>query len=301
MPGSMKRLGLDHPKLRRHTPRLVYAAISGFGQTGPYAHRPALDIIVQAMGGIMSITGEPGGPPVRPGASLGDIAAGIFAAIAILAALQERARSGKGQMIDLSMLDCQIAIQENAFARYFANGQVPRALGTRHPVFTPFQAFQTKDGYVVVAIVGGANDQWPLFCATIGHLELMDDPRFLDGGLRTRHYHVLEPILNKAMKRKPTAEWIEEFSQVGIPCGPVNTIDQVARDPQALHRGMFKELSYPKLGRLKLVNTPVRMSRSKPEVNALAPALGEHTHEVLTKLLRIPASEVRELQRERVI
>ncbi len=177
VPGTMKRLGLDYETVKEQNPGIIYASISGFGQTGPYSQTRALDIIIQAMGGMMSITGEPDGPPVRPGASLGDITAGLFTAIGILSALHERNKSGQGQMLDISMLDCQLSILENAFGRYFATGKVPQRIGSRHPVFTPFQAFETKDGSIVVAMVGGVRNQWPLFCAIIGRLDLMDDER----------------------------------------------------------------------------------------------------------------------------
>jgi len=168
VPGTMKKLGLDYETLKEHNPRLIYAACSGFGQTGPYATKPALDIIIQSMGGIISTTGEPGRPPVKPGVSLGDITAGLFLSVSILAALQERHSSGEGQMIDISMLDCQLALMENAFVRYLATGEIPGPLGTRHPVSTPFQIFPTKDSYIAVATMGGAQDQWPVFCSLIG-------------------------------------------------------------------------------------------------------------------------------------
>src|SRR3989337_617072 len=171
-PGTMDNLGLGYEALRRRNPRIVYSATSGFGQTGPDRLRPALDIVVQGMGGVMSITGEPGGPPVRPGLSLGDIAAGLFTALGVLAALHEREQSGRGQMVDVGMLDCQVAILENAFVRYFATGDVPQPLGTRHPVTAPFQAFQTRDGYITVALADGRRDQWPLFCSAIGRVDL---------------------------------------------------------------------------------------------------------------------------------
>lgn len=300
-PGTMKKLGLDYEVLKEHNPAIVYAAISGFGQTGPYTSKPALDVIVQAMGGIMSITGEPGGPPVRPGASMGDIVAGLFTVIGILSALQERSRSGKGQMVDISMMDCQVAILENAFARYFATGEVPQPLGTRHPVFTPFQAFATKDGYVVVALVGGAGNQWPLFCAAIGCLELIDDPRFQSGWERTLHYAELEPLISQAMKRKTTEEWLEELSQMGIPCGPVNRIDQVARDPQVLAREMIVEVPHPRIGKAKVINTPVKLSRTPGKVERPAPDLGEHTEKVLKELLNITEEEIAALKKSAAI
>ena len=172
VPGTMQGFGLSYDDLQELNPRLVYCSISGFGQTGPYAQRPALDIIVQAMGGIMSITGEPGGGPVRPGSSLGDMIAGLFSTTAILAALQERERSGQGQYIDVSMLECQLAILEAAVGRYVTTGESPGPIGTRHPSFTPFQAFKTADDWIVVAIVGGVRDQWPLFCAALDRVDL---------------------------------------------------------------------------------------------------------------------------------
>lgn len=298
VPGTMKKLGLDYEVVQEHNPRIIYAACSGYGQTGPYATKPALDIIVQGMGGIMSITGEPGGPPLRPGASLGDIVAGMFTCIGILAALQERNRSGKGQMIDISMLDCQVAILENAFARYFATGEVPQPLGTRHPVVTPFQAFPTKDGYIVVAILG---DQWPLFCAAIDRVDLIDDERFQTGFSRTQHYQELEPILTEAMKQKTTREWLEELEQMQIPCGPINTIDQVAQDPQILAREMIVKVPHPGIGEVRVTNTPVKLSRTPGRVERTCPELGEHTREVLTTLLGMREEELLELEKAGVI
>jgi len=298
VPGTMRRLGLNYEALRQHNPRLVYAACSGFGQTGPYAQKQAFDVIIQAMGGIMSITGDPGGPPVRPGASMGDIAAGLFLCIGILAAIQERSKSGEGQMVDISMLDCQVAVMENAFARYFATGEVPGPLGTRHPVFTPFQVFQTSDSYVAVATSG---DQWPLFCATIERLDVMDEPRFADGFLRTQHYSELEPILTDAFRAKTTREWLAEFEAVGIPCGPVNTVDRVAGDPQIASRQMIVELPHHGDTKLRVTNTPVKLSRTPGVVDRPSPELGEHTEEVLKALLGLTSAQVLDLRQSGVI
>lgn len=300
-PGTMKKLGLDYAALSLRYPQLIYAAISGFGQTGPYAGKPAVDIIVQGMGGIMSLTGEPGGPPMRPGASFGDIIAGLYAAIAILTALHEREQSGRGQMIDLSMLDCQVAVLENAFTRYLLTGEVPAAVGSRHPVYTPFQPFPTRDGHIVVAVISGAVDRWPLFCSIIGRPMLIADPRFATGWLRTQHHAELEPILNEAMKARTTAEWLEALSAADIPCGPVNRIDQAANDPQVRHREMVVEVGHPTLNRLRLVNSPLRFSRTPPQVERPAPALGEHTREVLSRYLGLGGEEVEALSREGLI
>jgi len=298
VPGTMKQWGLDYEVLQKHNPRLIYAACSGFGQTGPYAQKPAFDVIVQAMSGIMTITGEPGGPPVRPGVSLGDIAAGLFLCLGILAALLERSVSGKGQMVDTGMLDCQVAIMENAFARYFATGEVPGPLGTRHPVFTPFQIFQTRDHYVAVAITG---EQWPLFCATIERLDIMDVPRFADGYSRTQHYGELEPILNEAFKTKTTRDWLDAFEAVGIPCGPVNTIDKVAEDRQIAARQMIVELSARGSRPLKAINTPIKLSRTPGRVDQPSPGLGEHTEEVLSSLLGLGQEQILGLRQSGVI
>jgi CoA:oxalate CoA-transferase len=296
VPGTMKRLGLDYESLKQPNPRLIYAACSGFGQTGPYATKPALDIIVQAMGGIMSITGEPGRPPVRPGASLGDITAGLFLAVSILAAVHERQTSGLGQMIDISMLDCQLALLENAYVRYLATGEIAQPLGTRHPVATPFQVFPTSDGYIAVATMGGAQDQWPLFCSIIGMVDIIDDPRFKTGWLRTQNYAALEPVLNGAMKARTTGEWLKELEAAAIPCGPVNNIAQAAADPQVQARRMIVDVRHPATGNFRVVNTPVRLSRTPSRVEKGAPVLGEHTREVLRDILEMTDEEISALQ-----
>jgi len=298
IPGTMRRLGLDYDVLSERNPRIIYAACSGFGRTGPYAHKPAFDVVVQAMGGIMSITGEPGGPPVRPGASMGDITAGLFLCIGILAAIEERHTSGRGQLVDISMLDCQVAIMENALARYFATGDVPGPLGTRHPVFTPFQAFRASDGHVAVAIHG---DQWPLFCATIGRLDIMDDPRFADGYLRTQHYTDLEPVFREVFSAKTVKEWLAEFEAVGIPCGPVNTVEDLVQDPQVQSRNMLVGLPLGDGGEFKVANTPVKLSRTLGGVRGPSPALGEHTDQVLRDVLGLSRQDIARLRRSGVV
>ena len=288
-PGAMARLGLDYEAVRARNPRIVMCSVSGFGQTGPYAQRPALDVIVQGMGGMLSITGEPGGGPVRPGASIGDIAAALFATVAVQSALIERERSGEGQFIDIGMLDCQVAIMENAFTRYFALGQIPQPLGTRHPSSTPFQAFRTADGHVVVAIMGGSTDQWPLFCAAIDHVELIDDERYATGWSRTQNYDALIPVIEEAMLTKTTAEWVETLNGMGVPAGPVQNIAQVAADPQVNHRDMFVELPHPALGPVTFTGNPIKLSRTPSGPSRVPPRLGEHTDEVLAEAGLSPA------------
>ena len=285
VPGVMKRLGLDYEVLSERYPRLIYAAVSGFGQWGPYTKRPALDIIVQAMGGIMSITGEPGRPPVRPGSSLGDITAGLFTTIGILSALHERDRSGVGQMIDVAMLDCQMAVLENAFARYFTTGEVPTPIGTRHPVTTPFQVYATSDGYVALAFVGGAKDQWPIFCALIDRVDLIDDERFTTSWNRTLNYDDLNPIIEEGMRRKSTTRWLQELTEAQIPCGPVNNIADVVADEHTKARGMIIDVPHPESGTVKMVNNPIKFSRTQAKVTGAAPLHGGDTEEVLGKFL----------------
>ncbi len=299
--GTMDRLGLSYERVREHNPGIIYVAGSGFGQYGPYANKPAFDVTVQAMGGVMSITGEEGGPPVRPGASYGDIAAALFMCTATLAALQERHISGEGQYVDISMLDCQVTVQENAFVRYLNTGEIPHALGTRHPVITPFQTFQTRDGDIAVALRGGIKDQWPLFCAAIDRVDIIDDPRFKDGWSRTQNYETLEPILTEAMKTRTTQEWAEELEQAGIPCGPVNTIEQAASDPQIAARDMIINVQHPEAGSFRVVNTPFKFSRTPYKVEQASPDLGEHTQDVLSQLLGMSHEEISRLEGSGVI
>ena len=300
-PGTMRRLGLDYPALQDRNPSIIYAAISGFGQDGPYSSKPALDVVVQGMGGILSVTGEPGGPPIRPGVSQGDITAGLFAVIGIQSALQERTRSGLGQMVDIGMLDCQVTIQENAFARYFATGEVPMPLGTRHPVTAPFQVFQTSDGYITIALIEGRKERWPLLCSAIDRVDLIDDPRFDTGWTRSQNHHELEPILSEALMKKTSQEWLEELEALGIACGPVNTIDKVAQDPQVNHRGMIKEYNHSRLGKVRAVNTPVKLSRTPTGNDSSSPDLGEHTEHLLRDLLGMQEQEIASLREEEVI
>jgi CoA:oxalate CoA-transferase len=291
-PGTMARLGLGYDVLAARNPKVILASVSGFGQTGPYSQRPALDIVVQAMGGMMSITGEPGGGPVRPGASYGDLTAGLFAAVGILGALHERERSGKGQAIDISMLDAQIAVMENSIMRYFVTGDVPGPLGTRHPSATPFQAFPTADGHIVVALAFGEENQWQLLCAMLGVPELMDDERFETGPKRTRHHAALEPTLNQAFRKRTTAEWYADLLEAGIPCGPVNTVKDVVEDEHVKARGSLKDVTHPVAGTIRIAETPVRMSRSETGIQGPPPSMGADTAEVLARWLDYSEDQV---------
>lgn len=301
VPGTMARLGLDYTRLRAANPRLVYASISGFGQNGPYAQRPALDIIVQAMGGIMSVTGEPDGPPQRPGASLGDSTAGLFAALAIVSALHNRQRTGAGQHIDMSMLDCQVTMMENAFSRYFATGQEPERIGSRHPVASPFQAFATADGHLVVALLTDDPAAWRTFCGAIERDDLAQDQRFIDNASRLRDHHVLEPILAELFRSRPTQHWLARLEAAQVPCGAVNAVAQVAQDPQVAHRGMLTEIPHPSLGSWRVANTPFVLSGSRTGPQGAAPALGEHTGPVLSEWLGLSPQELKALRSDGTI
>jgi CoA:oxalate CoA-transferase len=275
-PGTMARLGLDYERLRHLNPALVYASTSGFGQTGPYRERGAVDVIVQGMGGVMSITGHPGEPPARPGYSIGDLAGGLFTAIGVLAALVERSRSGLGQYVDVAMLDAQVALMENAVVRYCATGVVPGPIGTRHPLNTPFQAFPASDGWVVIA---GVKD-WALFCARIGRDDLIFDERFATRAARNANHAQLEPTLFETFHTRTVDDWLAELSEVCL-IGPLNTVDRVVADPQVQSREMIVDLPTWKGGNLSVSGTPVKLSRTPAGPTTGAARPGEHTGELL--------------------
>lgn len=300
-PGTMDRLGVGYESLSARNPRLIFASTSGFGQTGPYRDRPALDIIVQGMGGMLSITGEPGGPPVRPGVSQGDMTGGLFTAIGILAALHEREKTGKGQAVDVSLLDCQVAILENAIMRYYVTGKPPEPLGTRHPSATPFQAFPTADGHLVIALAFGEENQWQVLCGILGLPELIDDARFDTGPRRTQRVTELEPILSAAFRQRSTRDWLDELEVAGIPCGPVNTIPQMLADPQVLARDMIQPVTHPTAGTIPIANSPIRLSRSESGIKGPPPSFGQDTRDVLAGLLGLSADEVAALEARGVV
>ena len=294
-PGVMDKLGIGPNALLERNPRLVFASTSGFGQTGPWRDRPALDIIVQGMGGVMSITGYPDEPPARPGTSIGDICGGLYTAIGILAALRERDHSGTGQSVDISMLDCQIAILENAVARYFTTGTEPGPLGTRHPSATPFQAFPTADGWMVVALSWGIDSQWELFCAELGLPALVGDDRFDTSFKRTENHAELEPVLFEATRKQPTDHWVEALSQYGIPIGPLNTIGQAVSQEQILAREMITTVEHPIAGDVTMAASPLKLSRTPARVRGYGPQFGQDTAQVLEEWLGFDATQTKAL------
>lgn len=295
-PGTMRSLGLDYPALKAINPKLIYASVSGFGQSGPYAERPALDIIVQAMGGIMSITGEQGGPPLRPGVSQGDSIAGIFAAFAIVSTLYSRSQTGIGQHIDISMLDCQITLLENAIGRYFATGRTPEALGSRHPTATPFQSFPTADGQIVVALLTDNAETWERFCDCLGLESLRDNPDYMTNNGRNEQHRYLENILSDVFQSEHTAYWIKRLQNAHIPCAPVNTIPQAVNDPQVVHRNMIVDIPHPEIGTWKVANTPFKFSDAVSGPQGVAPGLGQNTSEIFREWLGLSDEEIAELR-----
>lgn len=294
VPGTMEDLGLGYDTLRAENPRLIYAACSGFGQTGPYRDRPALDVIVQAMAGTMSVTGEPGRPPARVGYSAGDIGAALFLAIGILAAVHERSRSGRGQYVDVAMLDAQVAMLENAFIRYLAAGEVPGPLGADHPVIAPFGAFQAQDGYL--ALAASKTPQWHTVCDVLGKPEWKADPRFATVPSRSRHREVIRQLLEEILATRPRSEWIETFLRAGIPCGPVASVPEAAADAQVQARDMIVEVPHPHGGKIPMTGTPVKLSRTPPRVRDGPPALGQHTEAILGEFLGLDPEDVARLR-----
>lgn len=281
-PGTMEKLGLGYEALKELNPRLIYAACSGFGHTGPWSRKPAYDVIVQGAGGIMSITGHPGGEPTRVGASIGDIIAGLFTAVGIMQALYNREKTQLGQKVDVAMLDCQVAILENAIARYFASGVSPEPIGNRHPSITPFEAFATKTRHLIVAI--GNDTQWARFCKLVGREELITDPRFATNPERTRHQPELKKILEQIFMTRDCDEWIKDIEAAGIPCGPINNIGDVVSHPQILARDMITQVEHPLAGLIKMAGIPIKLSRTPGAIDHPAPLLGQHTEEILAGL-----------------
>lgn len=257
-PGTMEKLGLGWDALHAKYPKLIYAAASGFGHSGPYSKRAAYDMVVQGMGGLMSVTGHPGGPPTRVGTSIGDITAGLFTAIGISSALFDRTRTGTGVKIDVAMLDCQIAILENAIARYFSTGQVPGPLGARHPSITPFEAFKARDGHLIVA--AGNDALFAKLCEALGRADLARNPLFVTNATRTDHAAALRDEIEQALAGKTVAEWLDILDRAGVPSGPINDVKQALEDPQIAARNMVVAIDDKDVGTLRMAGNPIKSS-----------------------------------------
>jgi len=282
-PGTMEKLGYGWETLHPRYPRLIYASASGFGHTGPFSNYPAYDMVVQGLGGIMSITGHPGQPPVRIGMSIGDIGAGLYTAVAVHAALLHRERTGEATKVDIAMFDCQLALLENAIMRYTVTGEIPGPLGARHPSITPFEAMATADGNIIVA--AGNDSLYQKFCAAIGRPDLAESADYRTNDLRNRNHDKLKTEIEKELRRKPAAEWIAAIEKAGVPCGPINNVAQALSHPQVEARNMLVSVEDPKAGQLKLAGNPLKLSAfDDPPTRRAAPALDADRQKLLREL-----------------
>jgi len=297
-PGAMERLGLAYQQVKAMNPRLVYCSISGFGQNGPYRMLPGFDQVLQGMGGLMSITGEPDGPPVKVGVPIADITAGMFAAYGIAIALFTREKTGSGQMVDISLLDSQVALLTYRAGSFFASGEIPKRIGSGHPVIVPYQAFKARDAYINIAV---GNDQlWGKFCKAVGLEGIVNDPRFATNAKRVQNRDEVVKAVGDLIATKNGEEWLKILTDAGIPCGPIYTVDKIFSDPQVIHRQMVTELRHPKAGTIKVTGNPVKLSDTPGEPSVAPPLLGQHTQEVLEGL-GYSAKEIEELKQAKLI
>ena len=279
-PGTLEKWGYGWKEVSKKYPKLIYASASGFGQTGPLRELPAYDMVVQGMGGLMSVTGQPNTEPTRVGTSIGDITAGLFTAIGINAALYDRQKTGKGTFIDVSMLDCQIAILENAIARYLAKNEIPEPMGSRHPSITPFEAYKTKDSYIIIA--AGNDKLFKNLCNVLQIQEISIDERFSTNSLRSENVDQLKKIIEEKLSLKTTDVWIKEMEQLKIPCGPIFNIKQAVENPQVQERNMIISSFHKKIGEFKSAGNPIKLSTYKDEkTRGDIPDLDEHREKII--------------------
>lgn len=299
--GGMAKYGLSYDELKEEFPSLIYCSITGYGQTGPYASRPGYDLIAQATGGLLSMTGEADGPPVKVPVAINDIMTGMYAAVAILSALRHRDSHGKGQRIDLSLLDVQVSWLANQGLNYLTGGNIPRRMGTGHPNSVPYQAFESADGYIIMA--ANNDTQFDKFCQLVGREDLLDDPRFKTNADRVRNRDTVVPVVQEILKQKPSTYWVEELPKIAVTCGPINTLDQVFEDPQVLEREM--KISMPHSisgsGDVDLIGSPIKMSRTPVSYRRPPPLLGEHTDAVLEELLGLDEDALKTLRADGII
>ena len=281
-PGTMEKLKLSYNEVKEINPNIIYCSISGFGQDGPYRLLPGMDQVLQGMGGLMSITGEPNGPPIKVGVAVADIAGGMFAAFGIMIALFNREKTGKGQKIDNSLLDNQIAWLTYRAGSFFMSGEIPKPLGSGHPVIVPYQAFKAKDSYFNLAV---GNDQlWEKFCKAVGLEEIKNDPKYATNSKRVENREELVKIIDDLICTKESEEWLKILTDAGIPCGPIYTMDKLFNDPQVLHRKMVQTLNHSTVGTIKVTGLPIKFSETPGEILTAPPVLGQHTEDILIKL-----------------
>lgn len=297
--GGLAKYGLDYAALKAVKPDLIYCSITGFGQTGPYAARAGYDFLIQGMGGLMSLTGDAGGEPMKVGVALTDIFTGMYASVAVLAALAHRDRSGQGQHIDLALLDVQVAVLANQASNYLVGGMIPQRLGNSHPNIVPYQAFATQDGHAILAV--GNDGQFARFCAAAARPDLAEDSRFATNVERVRNREILVPLLKDVMATRSTAAWMTALETAGVPCGPINSLDQVFADPQVRHRSMVVSVPHVQAGHVDLVANPIHLSETPITYDRAPPLLGADTTTVLTEVLGLSADERDGLRRRGVI
>jgi crotonobetainyl-CoA:carnitine CoA-transferase CaiB-like acyl-CoA transferase len=297
-PDVKYRLGIDYESLERLNPRIILASISGFGQDGPYRDRPGFDQIAQGMSGLMSVTGAPGKGPMRTGAAIADVAAGLYAALGIMTALIERESSGRGQWVQSSLLQAGISLLDFQAARYLMKGEVPAQVGNDHPTSMPTSAYRTADGFINVAASG--EGMWARLCEAIGRKDLLHDPDFKGLEKRAENRARLNSVLNEALSKASSAHWVEKLNAAGVPCGPIYTIDQVFADPQVQHLEAAAEVEHPKLGRYRVVNQAAKLSRTPARLVSPTPELGQHTDEIL-RSLGYSEGDIRDMRERRVV
>ena len=299
--GGLAKYGLAYDDLKDEYPGLIYCSITGFGQTGPYALRPGYDVLIQAMSGMMSVTGEPHGEPMKSAIPVADLMAGMYAGVAINAALRHREITGEGQRIDISMLDVMVAFSTVQGMNYLSTGEVPKRLGNQHPNIVPYQAFKTGDGDMILAV--GNDSQFQRFCEIAGRPDLPEDPRFATNGDRLKNRDEIVPIVQELMLQKPTDFWLKALEESSISGGPINKLDQVFADPHVNARGMKLEMDYPATngGKVTLINSPMRLSGTPTEARLAPPMLGEHTDEVLKDMLGLDEAKLERLRGKGII
>ncbi|WP_206934706.1 CaiB/BaiF CoA transferase family protein [Roseococcus thiosulfatophilus] len=297
--GALAKYGLGWEQLKEKYPRLIYCSITGFGQTGPYAPRPGYDALIQAMGGVMSLTGEPNGSPQKVGVPVADLFAGLYGCIGILAALNHRNATGQGQQIDIGMLDTHVAWLANQGMNYIATGENPPRLGNQHPNISPYQEFPTKDGYMILAV--GNDPTFERFCKAFGQEALLADPRFATNPQRVANRDLVTQTLTPLTKSKTTTEWVEALEALKIACGPINTLEQVFADPHVQARGMRVKMPHASGQEIEVIANPVKLSATPPDYRVPPPVLGQHTEEVLRGLLGMEAAEVAALKEKGIL